>query len=79
MTTVLVRNFPERYMLDSYDEPLYFDDIRDAPRCVSEIVGHYEDESTEAIISARDDYLEQHEVDDDTWYILHEFIEDLCR
>lgn len=59
-------HFPERYMLDSYDEPLYFDDIRDAARCVSEIVGHDVDESTEAIISALDNYLAEHEEDDDT-------------
>ena len=74
MTTVLVRNFPERYMLDSYDEPLYFDDLRDAARCVAEIVGHDVDESTEAIISALDDYLEQHD-EDDIWYSFHDFEE----
>lgn len=62
-------------MLDSYGEPLYFDDLRDAARCVSEIVGHYEDESTDAIISALDDYPETHE-DSDTWFSFHEFIED---
>ena len=62
-------------MLDSYDEPLYFDDIRDAARCVAEIVGHGVDESTEAIISALDDYLAEHEEDDDTWYSFHEFEE----
>ena len=69
-------HFPERYLLDSYDEPLYFDDIRDAARCVGEIVRHDVDESTEAIISALDDYLETHE-DDYTWYSFHEFIEDV--
>lgn len=68
-------HFPERYMLDSYEEPLYFDDIRDAARCVSEIVGHDVDESSEAIISALDDYLAEHEEDDDTWYSFHEFEE----
>ena len=70
-----MRNFPERHLLDSFEEPLYFDDIRDAARSVSEIVGHDVDESTEAIISALDDYLEVHE-DEDTWYSFHEFIED---
>lgn len=57
--------FPERYLLDSFEEPLYFETIEDAAKCVSDIVGHVVDESTEAIISAIDDYLETHG-DDDT-------------
>ena len=42
--------------------------------CITAFVGHDVDESTEAIISALDDHLEQHE-DDDTWYSFHEFEE----
>ena len=67
-------HFPDRYYLDSYDEPQYFDDIRDASRCVSEIVGHEVVPNVESIISALDDYLEEHE-DEDIWYSFHEFEE----
>lgn len=28
------------YLLDSYDEPLYFEEIEEAAKCVSDIVGH---------------------------------------
>ena len=68
-------HFPERYLLDSYDEPLYFETINEAAKCVSDIVGHPVEQSVEAIDQALDDYLEVHE-DDDTWYSFHEFIED---
>lgn len=61
-------------MLDSYDEPLYFDNIRDAARCVSDIVGHPVEPSVEAIDEALDDYLAEHE-DNDTLYSFHGFIE----
>ena len=67
-------HFPERYLLDSYEEPLYFETIEEAAKCVSDIVGHHVDPSVEAIIQALDDYLAEHE-DDDTWYSFHEFEE----
>ena len=67
-------HFPDRYFLDSYEEPMYFDDIRDASRYVSEIVGHEVEPNVESIIQALDDYLEEHE-DEDTWYSFHEFEE----
>ena len=67
-------HFPERYMLDSFEEPLYFEDIEDAAKCVADIVGHHVDPSVEAIIQALDDYLEEKE-DDDTWYSFHSFEE----
>ena len=68
-------HFLERYLLDSYDEPLYFETINEAAKCVSDIVGHPVEQSVEAIDQALDDYLEVHE-DNDTWYSFHEFIED---
>lgn len=68
-------HFPERYLLDSYDEPLYFEDIEEAARCVADIVGHPIESSVETIDAALDDYLAEHE-DNDTWYSFHEFIED---
>ncbi len=69
-------HFPERYLLDSYEEPLYFVDIEEAAKCVADIVGHSVEPSVEAIDQALDDYLEVHE-DDDTWYSFHEFIEEV--
>ena len=68
-------HFPERYLRDSYDEPLYFEDIEEAAKCVSDILGHPIEQSVEAIDQALDDYLAEHE-DNDTWYSFHEFIED---
>ena len=67
-------HFPERYLLDSYDEPLYFETIEEAVKCVADIVGHPVEPNVEAIDQALDDYLAEHE--DDTWYSFHEFIED---
>ena len=57
--------FPERYLLDSYDEPLYFEDIEEAAKCVADIVGHPVEPNVEAINQALDDYLETHK-DNDT-------------
>lgn len=67
-------HFPERYMLDSYDEPLYFEDLEAASKCVSEIVKHDVDSTVESITQALDDYLEENE-SDDTWYCFHSFEE----
>ena len=67
-------HFPERYLLDSYDEPLYFEDIEEAAKCVADIVGLPVEPSVEAIDQALEDYLTEHE-SDDTWYSFHEFEE----
>ena len=67
-------HFPERYLLDSYDEPLYFEDIEEAAKCVSDIVGNPVEPNGEAINRALDDYLAEHE-DNDTWHSCREFIE----
>lgn len=67
-------HFPERYMLDSFDEPLYFEDLESASKCVSEIVEHDVDPTVESIIQALDDFLEENE-DEDTWYSFHSFEE----
>ena len=59
----------------SPQKPLYFEDIEEAAKCVSHIVGHPIEPNVEAIDAALDDYLAEHE-DNDTWYSFHEFIED---
>lgn len=71
----MVKNSPERYLLDSYDEPLYFETIDEAAKCVADIVGHPVALTVEAIDQALDNYLETTHEDNDTWYSFHEFIE----
>ena len=66
--------FLERYLLDSYNEPLYFETINEAAKCVSDIVGHTIEPSVEAIDQALDDYLEARE-DENIWYNFLEFEE----
>lgn len=73
-TTNSYEHFPEKYFIDSYDEPMYFDNLTDAARYVSEIVGHDVKASEIAIAQAIDDFLEHNE-DDNTWYSFHTFIE----
>ena len=68
-------HFPERYLLDSYDEPLYFETIDEAAKCVADIVGYTVEPTVNAIDQALDDYMAEHE-DNNIWYSFHEFIED---
>lgn len=64
--------FPDRYFLDNYDEPLYFETIEEAAECVSSIVGHRVEATVDAITVALDEYEEEHE-DEDVFYSFHEF------
>ncbi len=66
------RFFPERYFLDNYDEPLYYNTIEEAAESVSGIVGHKVDATVDAIEKALDQYQEVHE-DEDVFYSFHEF------
>jgi len=54
---------------------MYFDNLTDAARYVSEIVGHDVKASEMDIAQAIDDFLEGHKDEDDTWYSFHTFIE----
>ena len=65
--------FPERYFLDNYDEPLYYETIEEAAESVSEIVGHDVAPTVEAIEEALNNYEEEHE-DEDVFYSFHEFL-----
>lgn len=65
---------PERYLLGSYDKPLYFETIDEAIKCVSDIIGHPFESTTDAIKQILDNYRELHD-DNDTGYSVHEFIE----
>jgi len=64
--------FPDRYLLDNYDEPLYYETIEEAAESVSGIVGHEVKATVEAIEEALNDYEEEHE-DEDVFYSFHEF------
>ena len=64
--------FPDRYFLDSYDDPMYWVKIEDAAIHVSGIVGHEVEPTVEAIDEALEDYQEEHE-DEDLFYSFHEF------
>lgn len=64
--------FPDRYLLDNYDEPLYYETIEEAAESVSGIVGHEVKATVEAIEEALNDYEEEHE-DEDIFYSFHEF------
>ena len=64
--------FPDRYLLDNYDEPLYYETIEEAAKSVSSIVGYKVQSTVEAIEAALNDYEEEHE-DEDVFYSFHEF------
>lgn len=61
--------FPDRYLLDNEEEPLYYQTLQEAAESVSGIVGHHVEASVEAIEKALDEYEEETE----TWYSLHKF------
>jgi len=67
-------HFPDRYFLDSYDEPMYFEELSEAVKYVASLVGHDIEESVQAITEALDQYVEEHE-DEDLFYSFHEFTE----
>ena len=64
--------FPERYLLNNNDEPLYFNTIEEAAEYVSGIVNQKVEAIMEAIEKALDNYEEEHE-DDDVYFSFHEF------
>jgi len=64
--------FPERYLLNNNDEPLYFNTIEEAAEYVSGNVNQKVEANMEAIEKALDNYEEEHE-DDDVYFSFHEF------
>ena len=63
--------FPERYLLNNNDEPLYFNTIEEAAEYVSGIVNQKVEANMEAIEKALDNYEEEHE-DDDVYFSFHQ-------
>ena len=65
--------FPERYFLDNYDEPLYFETIEEAAESVSEIVGYTVEATVNAIQEALEKHIDKEGNSKDTFYCFHEF------
>lgn len=66
--------FPERYFLDSFEDWEYFETIDEAAKFVSNIIGHEVEPSADAIDKALDNYVEEHEEEnEDIFYSFHEF------
>ena len=66
--------FPERYFLDSYEDWEYFETLDEAAKFVSNIIGHEVEPSADAIDKALDNYVEEHEEEnEDIFYSFHEF------
>ena len=66
--------FPERYFLDSFEDWEYFETLNDAAKFVAKIIGHEVEPSADAIDKALDNYVEEHEEEnEDIFYSFHEF------
>lgn len=66
--------FPDRYYLDTYDDPQYFETINELADFVSDLIGHKVEADFGAIQKALDEYEEiRQENDEDVFYSLHEF------
>ena len=64
--------FPERYLLNNNDEPLYFNTIEEAAEYVSGIVNQKVEANMTAIKKALDEYEEENK-DEDVYFSFHEF------
>ncbi|MBQ5461844.1 MAG: hypothetical protein IIT55_08400, partial [Bacteroidaceae bacterium] len=63
--------FPERYLLNNNDEPLYFNTIEEAAEYVSGIVNQKVEANMTAIEKALDNFEEENE-DDDVYFSFHQ-------
>ncbi len=64
--------FPERYLLNNNDEPIYFNTIEEAAEYVSGIVNQKVEANMTAIEKALDEYEEENK-DEDVYFSFHEF------
>lgn len=66
--------FPDQYFLDSYEDPMYFENLDDAVKYVKELVGADIESSTASICEALEEYQEQQQSQgNDVFYCFHEF------
>lgn len=69
-------HYPDRYFLDSYDEPMYFETIEEAQKYIETLVGHPVEATFDALDAAVNEYQEeQEEKGIDCFWALHEFTE----
>ncbi len=67
-------HFPDRYFLDSYEDPMYFETIEEAHGYIESLVGLHVDKTFDALDSAVNLYQEeQEEKGIDCFWSLHEF------
>lgn len=66
--------FPDKYYLDTIGEPMYFENLDEAARHVSSIVGHEVKPDVTEIQNALDDYEEKQD-DDDCYFCFNSFEE----
>lgn len=64
--------FPDRYYLDSYEDPQYFETLAEATEYISNLVGYKIEESFAAIHDALEKFMEEQGDEDCYWYF-HEF------
>lgn len=64
--------FKDRYCLDSYDGLEYFETIEEAAKYIGEKIGREPKPDFTEIDKAIDDYLEEHD-DDEDWMSFHQF------
>lgn len=64
--------FPDRYYLDSYEDPQYFETLAEATVYISNLVGYKIEESFAAIHDALEKFMEEQGDEDCYWYF-HEF------
>jgi len=65
-------HFSDRYFLDSYEEPQYFETIEEAQKYIESLVGHPVEATFDALDAAVDQYQEEQD-SDDVWFSFHEF------
>jgi hypothetical protein len=65
--------FPERYFLDNYDEPLYYETIEEAAKYIGETIGKELTPDFAKIENAIDDYMDEHDNSDESWMSFHRF------
>lgn len=64
--------FPERYYLNTFDDPQYFDTIEEAAKYVADLVGKEIEANVDSINEALESYMTEND-DDDIWFSFHEF------
>ena len=65
--------FPEQYLIENNNEPIYFRTIEEAAEWVSDLVGHKVEAGSTNIQEALDEYVEAQKNPEDHFYCLHKF------